>query len=47
MESATTELVRLPGLEAAVSETEPKPGHWLEHLDANLGLRFWLTAATG
>src|SRR5215471_17407879 len=32
MESATTELVRLPGLEAAVSETEPKPGHWLEHM---------------
>jgi isoleucyl-tRNA synthetase len=25
----------------------PGPGHWLEHLDANLGLRFWLTAATG
>ena len=32
MESATTELVCLPGLEAAVSETEPKPGHWLEHM---------------
>src|SRR5262249_28498001 len=30
MESATTELVHLPGLEAAVEGSEMKPGHWLE-----------------
>jgi ribose-phosphate pyrophosphokinase len=30
MESPTTELVRLPGLEAAVEESRMKPGHWLE-----------------
>src|SRR5262245_51841218 len=30
MESPTTELVHLPGLEAAVEESEMKPGHWLE-----------------
>jgi ribose-phosphate pyrophosphokinase len=30
MESATTELAQLPGLGAAVEQTEMKPGHWLE-----------------
>ena len=30
MESATTELTRLPGLEAVAERTEPRPGHWLE-----------------
>ncbi len=30
MESATTERVRLPGLEAAVEQATVKPGHWLE-----------------
>ena len=30
MESPTTELVRLPGLEAAVEQSEMKPGHWIE-----------------
>jgi ribose-phosphate pyrophosphokinase len=30
MESATTELVRLPGLGSALEQTEVKPGHWLE-----------------
>ena len=30
VESATTELARLPGLEAAVEEAEVRPGHWLE-----------------
>jgi ribose-phosphate pyrophosphokinase len=30
MESPTTELVRLPGLEAAEEQSEMKPGHWIE-----------------
>ena len=30
MESSTTELTRLPGLEAVAERTEPRPGHWLE-----------------
>ena len=30
MESATTELVRLPGLEPAAERPEVNPGHWLE-----------------
>ncbi len=30
MESATTELTRLPGLETVAERTSPKPGHWLE-----------------
>jgi ribose-phosphate pyrophosphokinase len=30
MESATTELVRLPGLGSTLEQTEVKPGHWLE-----------------
>jgi ribose-phosphate pyrophosphokinase len=30
MESPTTELVRLPGLEATVEQSEMKPGHWIE-----------------
>ena len=30
METATTELARLPGLEVAVTEVEVKPGHYLE-----------------
>ena len=30
MESATTELTRLPGLEVAESKAEVKPEHWIE-----------------
>ena len=32
VESATTELVRLPGLDVAVNTERPeaKPGHWIE-----------------
>jgi ribose-phosphate pyrophosphokinase len=30
MESPTTELVRLPGLEAGEEQSEMKPGHWIE-----------------
>ena len=30
MESATTELTRLPGLEAVSERVRPEPGHWLE-----------------
>jgi ribose-phosphate pyrophosphokinase len=30
MDSATTELARLPGLGAELEQTEMKPGHWLE-----------------
>ncbi len=30
VESATTELARLPGLEAATERPQPKPGHWME-----------------
>ena len=31
MESATTELARLPGFGAELEQSEVKPGHWLEH----------------
>src|SRR5207244_10683871 len=30
VESATTELTRLPGLEVAETKPEVKPGHWIE-----------------
>jgi ribose-phosphate pyrophosphokinase len=30
MESATTELARLPGLEVTPTAPQPKPGHWIE-----------------
>src|SRR5947208_3532653 len=30
MDSPTTELFRLPGLEVAMEHLEPKPGHWME-----------------
>jgi ribose-phosphate pyrophosphokinase len=30
MESATTELTRLPGLEVTPTAPDPKPGHWIE-----------------
>ena len=30
MESATTELTRLPGLEVAETKAEVKPEHWIE-----------------
>jgi ribose-phosphate pyrophosphokinase len=30
MESATTELARLPGLEVTPTAPDPKPGHWIE-----------------
>jgi len=30
VESATTELTRLPGLEVAESKAEMKPEHWIE-----------------
>jgi ribose-phosphate pyrophosphokinase len=30
MESTTTELARLPGLEAVGERMDPKPGHWIE-----------------
>jgi ribose-phosphate pyrophosphokinase len=30
MESATTELARLPGLEVVGERMDPKPGHWIE-----------------
>src|SRR5712691_4465068 len=30
VESATTELTRLPGLEVAETKPELKPGHWIE-----------------
>ena len=31
MESATTELARLPGFDVELEQSEVKPGHWLEH----------------